>query len=136
MARSHGDPGVFPRLQYTETNDEWVLLRGHAARGQIRPDILRRMTNSDLEYLAGMPNLNPTQQATSEQWAQEVKVVENAIRAARVLQRRSALHVTLWSTLIATVVGVVVGGIIVKVGSQPSCELRTDPQTLVVTASC
>jgi hypothetical protein len=98
---------TIPALTYTEHRVEWVLLRKHATRGQIKPSMLKRMKREDLEYLAGMTNMHPVHQLEYEvqrtaqpqdpsrlkkaraSLEEEVKVVENAVRATRELERRS-----------------------------------------------
>ncbi len=111
MAKDAPAP-VIPGLPYTESRWEWALLRRHAANGQIDPAFIRRLRTVDLEYLAGWGELNPTQLANAETKAQEVKVVENAVRASRELQRRATMSAAMSMTFIAAFVGVVVGAVI------------------------
>lgn len=90
-------PEILPGLGYTESSVEWILLRKHAGNGQIRPEILRRMRDRDLEYLAG----DTSQIVTAE----DRKVAENAARARRVLAHRSAWRTVVVGTVIATAIG-------------------------------
>lgn len=87
MAAKETVAPLFPALGYTECDPSLVLLRRHATRGQIHPSNLRKMCDEDLEYLAGCTQ--PLGLATDEaERIQELKVVENAIRATRELERR------------------------------------------------
>lgn len=98
-AVGHKD-GVLPNLRYTEQNPEWVLLYSHIQAGQIRPEDIRHMHRSDLEYLAGMndgpPGLGPIEAA---------KLCENVARASAELQRRNEIRIG----VIGSVVGAIIG---------------------------
>lgn len=99
------DP-IIPDLGYTESNTHWILLYMHAQRGQIRPEALRRMSDSDLKYLAGIHIGHPdffepqrpdspttgggeSDQAYRERIGRGVKVAENVTRARQELERRA-----------------------------------------------
>src|SRR3546814_1125677 len=96
----------------------------HATRGQIDPAILRRMRWDDLQYLAGAQLPHPITMAkgTEDQIAQEIKVIENAVRAEREIDRRIAQRSALWITLIAAAVG---GG----VAAVATAALRSEEHT-------
>lgn len=104
-------------IPYTEHRIRFVALRLHATKGQIDPAYLRRMRNIDLEYLAGSTepfgrgdwatrskisassSIKSRDEATAS--IESLKVAENAIRAERELNRRTAIR----STVLSAVVG-------------------------------
>lgn len=101
-------------IPFTEDRLELVLLRMIASSGQIEPHRLRRMRTLDLEYLAGIPP--PPRQPT---WLgsfvadQDMKVAENAHRAARELERRAIFRAQLVGTGLATI-GATIGATILQ----------------------
>lgn len=110
-AAASAQEAVYPALLYTETNVEWVLLYEHIGRGQIRPDVLRRMRRSDLEYLAGHPAPHPDlvdpppEADRAGARGRAMKIVENIARASRELDRRYAVRNVWITTAVAATFG-------------------------------
>jgi hypothetical protein len=115
---------VYPALHYTEREYLWVLLYEHIQRGQIHPDVLRRMRTCDLEYIAGHPLPHPdlipahegdSPEETSARRGRAMKIVENVTRATRELERRSTARGYFTAGLIGAAAGGIGAGLVVAI---------------------
>ena len=119
------DAEVYRQLTYTEGRPEWVLLYEHIQRGQIDPNLIRRMATADLRYVAGHSQMHP-ELLNSKGTAEEVrraqgramKAVENGARASWELQRRAMKNAYLWTTAVAASLGGAAGAILARVLDQ------------------
>lgn len=99
------DKYFLPQLDATEQNPDWHLLSSHCLRNQIRPEMMRRMRRSDLEYIAAHSGIVMVFRDGELVQHREEKLRENAERARYVLERRDRLRAASWTTFLAAAVG-------------------------------